>query len=66
MKCAILLNSDDDLPIDLQGIENVTYLTPGELKIKLGRWIRNNILTCDIISLNEYLEEIAIQYVGIQ
>lgn len=41
--CAILLSAEAERQTDLQGIENVSYSSSEELKMRLGKWIKDNI-----------------------
>lgn len=54
--CAILLSAEAKRQTDLEGIENVSYSTPDELKLQFGKWIEDNIPESDKESLNEYLQ----------
>jgi hypothetical protein len=54
--CAILLEEGAQRQNDLQGLENVVYKDPENLKQELGRWLFDNVKEIDKEALNKYLK----------
>ena len=58
-KCAILFEEGSQRPNDLQGMENVLYCDSNDLKLKLAKWIQDNISDFDKDKLEIYINSLS-------